>query len=588
MTQQYTPVTWQDETTSQQGTLINAERLNQMQTAHHYADGWEEVDTVPTADPGVSYHKVVYCTADSTFYRWNGTEWTADIDDETKALLQQEIARATQAEGELAQDIADETTARETADTAMQADITALESGKLDKKTTAPNQTQVYAVRGSAQRMITVGYGPSEIPEYNLETVLFSKMPTLNDPTDETVVNYGWATGQIGAEATARAEADTLLGNRITAEETRATQAEQANAQAIANTYTKSETDTLLSAKADVATTYTKSETDTLLGAKADQATTYTKAETDTLLAGYVTLGTAQTIPGAKTFTDRTTFQHDNNNVILSNPNYTAGTNPSSDKYTSILFRGSTATTQGWINQVVKTDGSTRYQLRTYNISGANYKQMEIFCMADGTGYATAPTPASTAPTDAVTTISYVSQTGDSAPNNLLHKSGNETKNGQLTMTYPGIFTAAVKIVEFSAGTASTATYRLMFKIARASITTYFRNITVFTEIGRANTSRGLTYILLSIHQGNVDGINAFNIGRTNSEVIKYAITYDTDYVYVYRKNESNSGISSNSFLVFETFNGDPSKSYPAFTAGTVADDTDNYVGTLIQEVTIS
>ena len=101
MTQQYTPVTWQDETTSQQGTLINAERLNQMQTAHHYADGFEEVDAIPAADPSVAYHKVVYCTADSTFYRWDGTEWTKDIDDETKALLQQEIARATEAEGEL-------------------------------------------------------------------------------------------------------------------------------------------------------------------------------------------------------------------------------------------------------------------------------------------------------------------------------------------------------------------------------------------------------------------------------------------------------------------------------------------------------
>ena len=38
---------------------------------------------------------------------------------------------------------------------------------------------------------------------------------------------------------------------------------------------------------------------------KADVATTYTKAQADTLLAGYVTLGTAQTIPGAKTFTGR-------------------------------------------------------------------------------------------------------------------------------------------------------------------------------------------------------------------------------------------------------------------------------------------
>ena len=178
MTQQYTPVTWQDETTSQQGTLINAERLNQMQTAHHFADGFEEVDAVPTADPGVSYHKVVYCTADSTFYRWDGTEWTKDIDDETKALLQQEIARATEAEGELAQDLADETTARETADTALGTRIT--------------DET-------SARQTADTGLG-----------------------------------NRITAEATARAEADTELGADIGAETARAKQAEQTNAQAIA------------------------------------------------------------------------------------------------------------------------------------------------------------------------------------------------------------------------------------------------------------------------------------------------------------------------------------------------------------------
>ncbi len=101
MSQQYTEVTWQDETTSVQGTLINAERMNQMQQAHHFCDGFEEVDAVPTEDPGVSYNKIVYCTADKTFYRWDGTEWEADIDDDTKALLQQEIARATGREDDI-------------------------------------------------------------------------------------------------------------------------------------------------------------------------------------------------------------------------------------------------------------------------------------------------------------------------------------------------------------------------------------------------------------------------------------------------------------------------------------------------------
>ena len=88
MSQEYTPVEWVDETATTQGTTINKERLDQMQTAHHYADGFEEVDTVPSADPLVDYHKVVYCTADATFYRWDGSQWTKDVDDTTKALLE--------------------------------------------------------------------------------------------------------------------------------------------------------------------------------------------------------------------------------------------------------------------------------------------------------------------------------------------------------------------------------------------------------------------------------------------------------------------------------------------------------------------
>lgn len=88
MSQEYTPVDWVDETPNTPGTLINKARLDQMQTAHHYADGFEEVDAVPTADPGVDYHKVVFCTADTTFYRWDGSAWVKDVDDTTKALLE--------------------------------------------------------------------------------------------------------------------------------------------------------------------------------------------------------------------------------------------------------------------------------------------------------------------------------------------------------------------------------------------------------------------------------------------------------------------------------------------------------------------
>lgn len=80
MSQEYTPVDWVDETPNQPGTVINKARLDQMQTAHHFSDGYEEVSTVPTADPGVSYHKVVLCTADMIFYRWTGSAWERVID----------------------------------------------------------------------------------------------------------------------------------------------------------------------------------------------------------------------------------------------------------------------------------------------------------------------------------------------------------------------------------------------------------------------------------------------------------------------------------------------------------------------------
>lgn len=122
MTQQYTPVSWQDETTSQQGTLINAERLNQMQTAHHYADGFKEVDAVPTADPGTDYHQVVFCTADTTFYRWTGTEWVKDVDDSTAQELHE-------FEAQTATDLA----------------------GKLDKITGGGSDIGVYSHQGSTQ-----------------------------------------------------------------------------------------------------------------------------------------------------------------------------------------------------------------------------------------------------------------------------------------------------------------------------------------------------------------------------------------------------------------------------------------------------
>ena len=354
MTQQYTPVSWQDETTSQQGTLINAERLNQMQTAHHYADGFEEVDAVPTADPSVAYHKVVYCTADSTFYRWDGTEWTKDIDDETKALLQQEIARATAAEGELAQDLADETTRATAQEQELASRITAEASAR----------TQADTALG----------------------------------------------GRIDAEATARESADTELGADLGAETARARQAEQANAQAIAthvadrqnpHEVTKAQvglgnvdntadldkpissaTQSALDGKAAVSEVQSLDlRVDTLESGLAD---TYNKAQVDTYLAAKA-------------------------------------------DSTALTTKLDTLSTMGL--HAYTHNGATQSEVAV--IDGTTASTIPI---RDANGRLQAADPADGATDKTLVTANWVSQTGREAPNNLIHRSGNETRTGILRM----------------------------------------------------------------------------------------------------------------------------------------------------------
>ena len=53
----------------------------------------------------------------------------------------------------------------------------------------------------------------------------------------------------------------------------------------------------------------------------------------------------------------------------------------------------------------------------------------------NGSGRLVAADPASGATDKTLTTANWISQTGDSGPNNLIHKTGNETKSGKLTMS---------------------------------------------------------------------------------------------------------------------------------------------------------
>lgn len=201
MSQGYTPVEWVDETPTQIGTVINKARLDQMQTAHHYADGFEEVDAVPTADPGVDYHKVVFCTADTTFYRWDGTQWTKDVDDSTLALLEAHEA-----------DHANPHSVTKTQVGLGNCDNTA----DLDKPISTATQTALdgkvtanAAITGATKTKITYDTkglvtGGADLAESDVPALSISKITglqtALDAKLDDTQLITSWGTG--GASAT--------------------------------------------------------------------------------------------------------------------------------------------------------------------------------------------------------------------------------------------------------------------------------------------------------------------------------------------------------------------------------------------------
>lgn len=373
MTQQYTPVAWQDETTSQQGTLINAERLNQMQTAHHYADGFEEVDAVPTADPSVAYHKVVYCTADNTFYRWDGTEWTKDIDDETKALLQQEIARATEAEGELAQDIADETARATAQEQDLASRITAEASARNQADTALGNRITAEATaRESADTELGADIGAEtararQAEQANAQAIATHVADKAN-PHEVTKAQVGLG----NVDNTADLDKPVSTATQSALNEKASTTAVQAVTvrvdtleSAVADTYNKAQIDTYLAAKADKATTYTKTETDTLLATKADASTTYTKTEVQTYVSNALdsyapmvrTTGN-QTIGGEKLFTGVIINQRPNYSaLVLRNTSVDAVNHDGGEHMFSITFQDKNGVSMATIRAGMGTNG---------------------------------------------------------------------------------------------------------------------------------------------------------------------------------------------------------------------------------------
>nr|WP_322719599.1 hypothetical protein [Nostoc sp. ChiQUE02]MDZ8232636.1 hypothetical protein [Nostoc sp. ChiQUE02] len=74
----------------------------------------------------------------------------------------------------------------------------------------------------------------------------------------------------------------------------------------LTNYYTKPQSDTLLSAKANQSTTYTKTEVDGLVTPKANSSDVYTKTQTDTLISGTTSTGSNVGVGGVGVYKQKT------------------------------------------------------------------------------------------------------------------------------------------------------------------------------------------------------------------------------------------------------------------------------------------
>lgn len=97
------------------------------------------------------------------------------------------------------------------------------------------------------------------------------------------------------------------------------------------------------------------------------------------------------------------------------------------------------------------TSGSA---LKAYTHTGATQGEKSVvdgttadsIAIRDANGRLQAADPANGATDKTLVTANWVSQTGDSGPNNLIHKAGNETKTGVLSLNYGGRFSQGLHI----------------------------------------------------------------------------------------------------------------------------------------------
>lgn len=140
----------------------------------------------------------------------------------------------------------------------------------------------------------------------------------------------------------------------------------------------------------------------------------------------------------------------------------------------------------------------------------------------DAQGRAFAADPASGATDKTLVTANWVSQTGDSGPNNLIHKTGNENRpSGILSTCYIGAKLPNIK-------TPSSANVWIRW----CEVAAYYRENNIIEMIG-TDTNNGLFYCLFSI--AGIDGYSrcaSFINGSQKANVYKVVVLRNTTTNY--------------------------------------------------------
>ena len=190
-------------------------------------------------------------------------------------------------------------------------------------------------------------------------------------------------------------------------------------------------------------------------------------------------------------------------------------------------------------NKVDKiTSGSS---LKAYTHTGATQGETSVvdettansIGLRDANGRMKAADPASGATDKTLVTANWVSQTGDSAPNNLLHKSANEKFNGMKTGTV-GLNIASIT-------STNDAIFNKWFKVARVYGETYLK-LTYNISFPFNNTSHMFMDISVSIPRlTNPNSIVAVSTSKVSNIVDQtyFAVAFDGSDYYLFIKTAS-------------------------------------------------